>query len=250
MYMRLVVRLLSGAVFLTAESRELAIAQVAGLDALPFAVMPHPIYGQHYPPSPSKTAARRHFNLPIDRKIVGMVGDLKSYKGADDFLRAFGDVESSEIHGFLAGKAQESELARNLQRAAACAVEKSQTLTHADRRLSDLELVTALAALDLLVLPYKNGENSGMAILAAERGTPILARANSSTEELISLLGHSTIQPFTGELDSAKLSAAVIAAQPPTGEALAAFRQRHSAEAAAATLKSFFQSISGIRKIH
>lgn len=236
-YMRLVVRLLAGVVFLTKGSRLPTVEQHPGLEKLPYAVMRHPVYGDHYPPSPSKEAARLALGLPVDRKIVGMVGDLKSYKGVDDFLIAFGD---SELDGLLAGKAQEAELVANIRLGAERAADQGRVLVHTNRRASDLELVTALAALDLLVLPYKGGENSGIAILAAERGTPILGRAIPGILELGDVLGPAAVQAYTGELGGAELMTAVAKASPPSGEALEKFRREHSAAAAAKALQGLF----------
>lgn len=241
--MRLVVRLLAGVVFLTKGSRLPTIKQHPGLGKLPYAIMRHPLYGDHYPLSPSKKAARLALKLPADRKIAGMVGDLKSYKGADDFLVAFSDADAGELDGFLAGKAQEPELAASIQLCAAQAANEGRTLVHTDKRASNHELVTALAALDLLVLPYKGGENSGIAILAAERGTPILASAIPGILELGDILGSATIQSYTGELGGPELAAAVAKASPPTGEALEKFRQDHSAHAAAKALQGLFEII-------
>lgn len=242
-YMRLVVRLLAGVVFLTEGSRLPALEQHPGLRKLPYAIMRHPAYGDHYARSPDKKAARLALELPIDRKIVGMVGDLKSYKGIDDFLVAFSDIRDGEVDGLLAGKAHEPELAASIRRHAAEAASQGRILAHTDKRASDKELVTALAALDLLVLPYKGGENSGIAILAAERGTPILARAIPGILELSEVLGCAAVQSYTGELGGPELIAAVSKASPPTAEALEKFRQGHSAAAAAAALKSLFEII-------
>lgn len=242
-YMQLVVRLLAGVVFLTGGSRPAALEQHPGLEKLPYAIMQHPVYGDHYPQSPSKTAARSALKLPVYRKIVGMVGDLKSYKGVDDFLVAFSDIADSDLDGILVGKAREPELAASIRQCAAQAAKRGRALSHTDRRASDEELVTALAALDLLVLPYKGGENSGIAILAAERGTPILARAIPGILELGDVLGSAAVQSYSGELGGAELTAAVCNASAPTGEALEKFRQDHSAAAAAAALKGLFDSI-------
>ncbi|KFC69977.1 Glycosyl transferase, putative, gt4J [Devosia sp. LC5] len=242
-YMRLLVRLLAGVVFLTEGSRAAALEQHPGLRKLPYAIMRHPVYGDHYPQSPSKKNARQALSLPIDRKIVGMVGDLKSYKGVDDFLVAFSDITDNGLDGLLAGKAHEPELAASIRRCAVQAANQGRSLAHTDRRASDEELVTALAALDLLVLPYKGGENSGIAILAAERGTPILASAIPGIVELGDVLGSAAVQSYTEDLSGADLLAAVCNASPPTAEALEKFRQDHSAAAAAAALKGLFERI-------
>jgi glycosyltransferase involved in cell wall biosynthesis len=242
-YMRLVVRLLAGVVFLTKGSRLPTIEQHPGLEKLPYAVMRHPLYGEHYPASPNKEAARLALGLPADRKIVGMVGDLKSYKGVDDFLVAFSAADDGELDGLLAGEAQEAELAADIKACAAGVVNQGRMLVHIDRRASDDELVTALAALDLLVLPYRGGENSGIAILAAERGTPILARAIPGILELGDILGGAVVQAYTGDLGGAELVAAVSQAAPPMGAALETFRRDHSASAAAKALQGLFEVI-------
>lgn len=242
-YMRLVVRLLAGVVFLTEGSRLSALEQHPGLKKLPYTIMRHPLYGDHYPQSPGKKAARSELKLPINRTIVGMVGDLKSYKGVDDFLVAFSDIRDGDVDGLLAGKAHEPELADSVRRHAAEAANQGRMLAHTDKRASDTELVTALAALDLLVLPYKGGENSGIAVLAAERGTPMLARAIPGILELGDALGCAAVQSYTGDLGGPELIAAVSKASPPTGEALEKFRQDHSASAAAKALQGLFERI-------
>lgn len=72
-------------------------------------------------------------------------------------------------------------------------------------RLDNQQFVDAIASCDAIALPYSNDANSGVAILAAELGVPLLTSPSVALRELRQEIGH----PGSGEIDG-DTSAAVL----------------------------------------
>ncbi|WP_197054315.1 glycosyltransferase [Sphingomonas sp. 37zxx] len=239
-FMWFVVSLITGAVFLTEGSRPIGYGWHPKLARLPYVIMPHPVYGDAYPRSPERTEARVRFGIASNRLTLGLVGDLKSYKGVDGILNAVEKMQGCDVDVLLAGAVSERGLAARIENVVERSASTGRSVTHVNHRLDDEELIAALAALDLLVLPYSCGENSGMAILAAEHGTPILARSNPSIDELSITLGAMTVQKFYGRLEDLDLAAAVQNARRADFAKLDRFKARHSSKSCAQALAGLF----------
>jgi N-acetylglucosaminyl-diphospho-decaprenol L-rhamnosyltransferase len=130
--------------------------------------------------------------------LVAMVGNLYRYKGTDVLLDA-ASVASAASAGerlrfVLAGQAQagvdlEAEVAR--RGLGACTV-------LLDRYLEPGELVDVLEAADVIALPYRRIDHSGVGALAAARGVPAVA---SDLPALRELLGDGAVYVPAGDAE-------------------------------------------------
>lgn len=167
-------------------------------------IAPHWTYDDAYP-------APRH--PPQAPGAVAFLGDLKAYKGLDVLLAAMDAAEPDErrwlVHGLpvdgIDPAALESRL-RALQ-------QRGWRLEFVLQRLSEQEMADRLAETGLLVLPYHSGENSGLAVLAAERGTPLLVSALPAFEPLLEELGFPRVTRIDAPLTHAQIARAFDAAQ-------------------------------------
>jgi glycosyltransferase involved in cell wall biosynthesis len=100
-----------------------------------------------------------------DRPVVLFIGLLRPYKGLDLLLDAWGhDIDDAEL--WIVGMPRMDIAA--LQRSAAANV---RFLT---RFVSDTEMAACFARADLVVLPYREADQSGVAFTALAAGVPLL----------------------------------------------------------------------------
>lgn len=161
-------------------------------------IAPHWIYGDAYPPP----------ETGLKQDTTAFLGDLKAYKGLDAFLAALEQAEPDGrrylVHGKPADDLDPVQLQGRLQRLQ----QRGWQLEFVLERLSDQDMADRLAQSGLLVLPYHSGENSGLAILAAERGTPLLVSPLPAFQPLLDELGPPRVTVFDPPLDHAAIVAA------------------------------------------
>lgn len=170
-------------------------------------VAPHWIYANAYPPPAP--------GLRPD--AIAFLGDLKAYKGLDAFLAAMEQAEPDGrrylIHGKPADGLHPAALRDRLQGLQ----QRGWRLDFVLERLSDQQMADRLAQSGLLVLPYHSGENSGLAILAAERGTPLLVSPLPAFQPLLDELGGPRVTAFDPPLEHAAIAGAFEQARPVAG---------------------------------
>ena len=189
-----VTRLVSGVVYLNASSRSKAQATYPALRRKPHVIIPHGAYGALFDSGKDRLGARTQLGIPAKEKVISFVGDILPYKGLDKLLRAVADLEPSEASLLVAGafKADDSYV-RDIREA----ISRLQTSGHRvvliERRLTNSEMVDAIKASDIVALPYRRIDNSGLAILAIEQGARLLTTDHELFRELRDELGHDRI---------------------------------------------------------
>jgi glycosyltransferase involved in cell wall biosynthesis len=167
----------------------------------PFETIVHGHYRGWYAPYP---------HAPRVPGRLAYVGLVRRYKGVDalvsTFRRAFGGQDASLTVG---GKPSNDEL-----------VEQLESLAAGDRRialhfafLSDAELVSAVTAAELVVLPYREMHNSGGALSALSLDRPVLVPSNEVNRMLAAEVGDDWVLRYEGELTPAALEDALGRAQ-------------------------------------
>ncbi len=164
------------------------VAAAAPLYEIPAAKVlhiPHPAYLGVYPDN-SDAFARQHYGIAADDVVLGLVGNLRPYKGLDDLLDAFESVAAAPpdarhrrllIAGApVADPSIEAFLAR--------ASSNPDVIVDA-RRLPADELSLPLRASDVIVLPYRDSLNSGALLLAMSFGRPVIAAASPHVSETV-----------------------------------------------------------------
>lgn len=247
--MRVVVRLLDGFIVLNRHTPQDAVAAYPRLERLPCALVPHFIYGDAYPAAPSRDEARSRLGLPADLPVVGFVGELKRYKGLDRALAAMQDAPPGRMTGFIAGACRNDAEATRVSGIVEGARASGRDIRLHEGFLDDDGLITAIAACDLLLLPYGSASNSGFAILAAEHGVAMLLADTPIFRDLAGELGPPTAVAERGFAGEEVLEAALAARDcgrlcPPDD-----FPALRSPQRAAELTDDFFRALVRVRSV-
>lgn len=165
---------------------------------IPGCVIPHPHFKTTYPPPPSRSAARLQLGLPNDQYIIGMIGSMRPSKQIGEAVRVFRQA-ASRNEMFLALGSCEDELWHELIKEAGD--DKRVRLQRG--ALSDSELATAFAAIDVCLLNQGTILNSSTALLALSFGVPVIAPAVGSLPDLKEYCGESWVSLFEPPLTPA-----------------------------------------------
>jgi glycosyltransferase involved in cell wall biosynthesis len=139
-----------------------------GLDPARVRVIPHGAFDY-------LTRLPEEHPLPVemegaDGPVILFFGLLRSYKGLDTLLRAFGQVEGAELW-IVGNPRMEIE---PLRRLAAEAPGRVRFLT---RFVDDAEVPSLFRRADLVVLPYRDAEQSGVLYTGLAFGKPLVLSA-------------------------------------------------------------------------
>ncbi|HID52622.1 MAG TPA: glycosyltransferase [Anaerolineae bacterium] len=149
------------------------VADAFQIDPARLSVVPHGHYEGYYPLAPTQTAARSELDLSPDARVILFFGHIRPYKGIDKLVETFTQLEAADARLLLLGEPHASApwLARQLAEQVAA---DARIITRFEY-IPDDELITYLAACDVVALPYTDSLTSGAAILAGSYGRPILA---------------------------------------------------------------------------
>jgi beta-1,4-mannosyltransferase len=159
--------------------------------------VPHPAYLGAYPATISEADARRHYRFAADDIVYGFVGNIRPYKGLDDLLEAFESITAtSRSDGrrrrlLIAGAPlADTEVLDALERA-----KRNTDIVVDARRLPADELVRAIRATDVIVLPHRQTLNSGALLLALSFGRPVIAASFPGVTETVGEVEAITFAP-------------------------------------------------------
>jgi beta-1,4-mannosyltransferase len=176
-------------------------------DGAPFATVVHGHYRDWFAPHPRAAAQPGR---------LAFVGQVRRYKGVDRLVAVFGATagrapEPLTLH--VAGKPSSEALGAELLAAAAADPRIEVSLGH----LSDADLVAAVTAAELVVLPYREMHNSGGALAALSLDRPVLVPDNPVNRRLAEEVGPGWVHRYAGELsaDSLLEALAALRAAPP-----------------------------------
>ena len=181
-------RLLAGASdVLTAHER--ATAEEAhrelGVEPARIAVVPHGSYVGVYQPTrnagQARHAIRQDLGVPEDAFVFLAFGHLREYKETGVLLDAFSRVRDSRGWLVVAGL----PLERNSAAAAEAAAAHNPRIRLLLEFVPDDAVADLFAAADAAVVARGDGGSSGALVLSLSLGTPAVAAAVSSVEELL-----------------------------------------------------------------
>ncbi|MDO7869179.1 glycosyltransferase [Nocardioides jiangxiensis] len=131
----------------------------------------HASYAGVYPELPSREEARELLGVPAGVPTVGLVGQLRPYKGVDLLLEAAGIAAKTlpELTVLLAGRTDPDQVAV----IDALVPANVWVVRHHDF-LPDEEIGAWIQASNVLALPYRRILNSGSALLAATLARPVI----------------------------------------------------------------------------
>ncbi|HET6908588.1 MAG TPA: glycosyltransferase family 4 protein [Mycobacteriales bacterium] len=196
--------LVDGWIALSDSSAALVTAAHPALANTPFVVTPHGHYRGAYPDTLTRAAARDHLGLDAHHRVALLLGLIRRYKGADRLIEVFGELTEANFRLLVAGRCDEPDLARQLQRAAS----DDPRVTLRLESVADDDLQLWLRAADVAVLPYRAVLNSGSALLALTYDVPVLAPGVGSLVELAADVPE-WVHLYAGDLTPADLRAAL-----------------------------------------
>jgi glycosyltransferase involved in cell wall biosynthesis len=157
---------------------------------------------------------RDWYTGPRDPMVPGRlqyVGLVRRYKGVEGLVEAFRSVADDSLTLDIAGAASSSELVVTVS---ALAYDDPRISLRFDY-LSDDELVAAVTAAELVVLPYRFMHNSGTVLAALSLDRPVLVPDTPVNADLAAEVGPGWIHTFTGDLTAEAIEAALAAAREP-----------------------------------
>ncbi|MFJ3427055.1 glycosyltransferase family protein [Leifsonia aquatica] len=151
-------------------------------------------------------------DLPRSEAVAGRVaftGLIRRYKGVETLIAAFDTARAVEpgLTMTIGGRPTSDALAAVVESAAHPSSGIAATLRHLD----DAELVTAVTAAELVVLPYRFMHNSGGVLAALSLDRPVLVPRNEVNEALSREVGAGWVRFFDGELSASALLDALAA---------------------------------------
>lgn len=153
--------------------------------AAPHLLIPHGHYRDHFAGMPRSEAVPNR---------VSVVGHVRPYKGMEQLVEAVASDKSDnafDLH--VAGKAADGDLAARLRAGAA----GSEHITLELEFVEDPRMVQIITHSSLVVLPYRELHNSGVALLALSLDRPVLVPDNDITRALAEEVGEGWILRMT-----------------------------------------------------
>lgn len=160
----------------------------------------------------STTIAHGHYRdwfapVPAAEPVPGRlayVGLIRRYKGVEDLVEAFTSWDAPEASLHIAGQPSTTELLDALVTAAGA----DERISFDARFLDDRDFVAAIAASELVVLPYRHMHNSGTALAALSLDRPVLVPDNDVNRALSRECGPGWVHFFEGSLGADDLARA------------------------------------------
>jgi len=196
--------LVDGWIALSETSAALVTAAHPALANTPFVVTPHGHYRGAYPDTITRGTAREQFGLEAHHRVALHLGLIRPYKGVDRLIAVFRELPESDFRLLIAGRCDDTDLARRLQIAAG----DDPRVTLRLDSVADDDLQLWLRAADVVVLPYRAVLNSGSALLALTYDVPLLAPGVGSLVELAADVP-GWVELYDGDLTPADLRAAL-----------------------------------------
>lgn len=141
---------------------------------------------------------------PSTRGTLLFIGQIRPYKGLPELLAAFSKTADPALRLRVMGAAADDSYADWIADTAAGDRRIELSLGYAP----DRDVRAALLKSDLVVLPYKDVYNSGVALLALSAGRPVLLPAGPSARSLQAEFGESWVRLYDGNISAADLAAA------------------------------------------
>ena len=144
-------------------------------------VIEHPNYIDAYPNAISRDQARRTLGISSTQKVFLFLGAIRPYKGVEQLVQVFGQLERADLKLLVVGKMWDKDLEIQLERLAAM---DGRIDIYPDY-VPDKALQIYFNAADAVVLPYSEVLSSGSALLAMSFGCPVIAPKIGCLKEVI-----------------------------------------------------------------
>lgn len=125
-----------------------------------FRVVPEGDYTSVYPNTVSRQEARATLGLPDSAKVVLYIGTIRPYKGVQELVETFKRLDPPDTVLMLAGRVLHAAYGHRLRESLSPQIRLYDEFIEKDR------LQYYFNAADVVVLPFRNIENSGSVIMA------------------------------------------------------------------------------------
>ena len=176
------------------------------LENVPGYVTPHGHYRLDYDLTGDRTDARIELSIPGDARLIVSMGSLRAYKNIPALIRSYLERDDDGSVLAVAGKPSSDELRREIEAAA----RKSDRVRLELSFLSPARMALWLRAADMVVLPYRDINNSGSAILALSANRPVLVPDLGAMGELANLVGDNWVRLYDGDITRAELDRSMV----------------------------------------
>lgn len=169
-------------VYVGAKAEETRLHElVPGVEAM---FMPHPVYDRFSDEITLERQAEAKRELGYDPGQVLLVhlGLVRKYKGVDILLDAFSRLEQDNLRLEVAGEFYDDPTSY-LRQVRTLQLEDRVRLVN--QYLTDKEMAIRLRAADAVVLPYRHGTQSGVAMAALAAGVPVIASRVGSLADVV-----------------------------------------------------------------
>lgn len=163
---------------------------------VPHTLIPHGDYRESFASYPKSDA--------VSGRLLAF-GRIERYKSVDVLMRCFRQV-AGEYELRVAGRGENAVVSELEQLASGDA-----RVTTRFEFLSDADLVREVTSSELVVLPYDEVHNSGVALVSLSLNRPIIARRGPSTELLQREAGPYWVYLYDGEMTPESLEQALVA---------------------------------------
>ena len=163
------------------------------LASVPHTVVEHGHYRGVYPNAISRDAARDHLGIPRDARVLGFIGNILPYKQVPLLAECFAQLAGDDLRLVIAGNAHSD------QHDVISAVGDPRIIYHRGF-VADAHLQHYHRAADRIVLPYREIQNSGSAILSLSFDVPVLVPNLGAMAELADIAGHDWVRTYDGPL--------------------------------------------------
>ena len=162
-FLRLTHWLTDGFIFLSHSSRESFVRRFPYDTGKPWLFAPHGPYPASLLTPAERLAHRRAVLGDQEAFVVGFLGSIKPYKNIHALAALPERVAGARpVHLLVAGVA---ECGHEAAVQTVLAARPAGTVTRLDQRLNDEEFDRLIQIVDVVVLPYERGSNSGLAML-------------------------------------------------------------------------------------
>jgi glycosyltransferase involved in cell wall biosynthesis len=179
------------------------------------------IYAWHppYPREPMPAdidSVRRDLGIGHDEYLFGFLGMIRPYKGVEELIRAFREVQDYGYSLLIAGAPVPDEYALRIGELAA----GDQRIHLVLRSLTDLEFSSFAAAANTLVLPFRDNLHSGSLVHAVSQHKTALTPETPFSRNLGETVGREWVQTYSSPLTPEVLLSAKPAKGLPSLDAL------------------------------
>lgn len=148
-------------------------------------------------------AGQQHWECTLGR--IGFAGAIRRYKGVEDLVSAFMELDAPGLTLHIAGRPSTVDLETQLTNIA----KGDDRVSFEFKFLDDSEFVREITRAELVVLPYRHMHNSGIVLACLSLGRPVLVPDNDVNRKLAAEVGCRWLYFFEGTLTAEALREAI-----------------------------------------